>query len=186
MKKQMITVVVIIIFAAVGMFLYSYFRVLSPGGTTTLTTGDLTVSIEYSRPSVRDRVIFGPPGEQALQPYGEYWRLGANAATEITINRDVLFNGEQVRAGTYRMYAVPGRESFELILNTELGVSGSEEPDPALDVLRTTVPVESLRSPVEQFTISMEESAEGMRIIFEWADVRLVVPVAILTRPSQP
>lgn len=185
MKKQMITVVVIIVLAAVGMFLYSYFRVLSPPATATLTTGDLTLTVTYSRPSVRDRVIFGTRGEEALQPYGEYWRLGANAATEMTITRDVLFNGEAVRAGTYRMYAVPGRESFEFVLNSELGVSGSQEPDPALDVLRTTVPVETLRSPVEQFTISMEESAEGMRIIFEWAEVRLVVPVSV-TLPSQP
>ena len=90
-----------------------------------------------------------------------------------------MFNGEPVGPGTYRMYAIPGAESFEIILNSELGVWGSQAPDPALDVLRTTVPVEPLRSPVEQFTISMEESAEGMRVVFEWADVRFVVPVAI-------
>ena len=178
MKKQLIIVIVLVVLAAAAIFSYNFFSVLSPAGETTLTSEDLTVSITYSRPSVRDRLIFGEPDQGALQPYGQYWRLGANDATEITISRDVLFNGEPLGAGTYRMYAIPGAESFEIVLNSELGVSGSQEPNASLDVLRTAVAVEPLSSPVEQFTITMEESGQARRIIFEWAEVRLVVPVA--------
>lgn len=179
MKKPLVIVIIVAGLIAAGLFIYNNFMVPSPPGETTFTSGDLVVSVSYSRPSVRDRLIFGERGQQALQPYGEYWRLGANAATEITVSRDVLFNNEPLKAGTYRMYAIPGAESFEIVLNTELGASGSEEPDPALDILRTTVPADPLRTPVEQFTITMEASANGLRIIFEWADVRLVVPVAL-------
>lgn len=91
----------------------------------------------------------------------------------------MLFNGEPLAAGTYRMYAVPGAERFEIVLNSERGASGSQEPNTSLDVLRTAVAVDRLPAPVEQFTISMEESGRGIRIIFEWADVRLDVPVDI-------
>lgn len=178
MKKQLIIIIVFVILAAAAIFAYNFFRVLSPAGETTLTSGDLTVAVTYSRPSVRERLIFGEAGQGALQPYGQYWRLGANDATEITVNHDVLFNGEPLGAGTYRMYAIPGAESFEIILNSELGASGSQEPDASLDVLRTAVTVEQLSPPVEQFTISMEESGQGMHIIFDWANVRLVVPVS--------
>lgn len=179
MKKYLVIIIVLVILAAATIFFYDYFRVLSPPGAVSLTSGDLTVSVTYSRPSVRDRVIFGDRNEEALQPYGEYWRLGANAATEADFTRDVLFNGTALPAGTYRMYAVPGRDSFEIILNTELGVSGSQPPDPARDVLRTKVPVERPPAAVEQFTITLEEAADGIDMVFEWSDVRFVVPVTI-------
>lgn len=179
MKKQYIIIITLVILAVAAILYYNFFGVLSPAGKTTLTSGDLTVTVNYGRPSVRERLIFGEAGQGALQPYGQYWRLGANDATKITVSRDVLFNGEPLSPGTYRMYAVPGAESFEIVLNSELGAPGSEEPNPSLDALHTIVPVGRPSSSVEQFTISMEESGQGIRIVFEWADVRLVVPVEI-------
>src|SRR4051812_18685356 len=108
-KKILISVAVVILLLIAAMFyLNNRNRTLSPPGSETLTSGGLTVSVTYSRPSVRGRLIFGPEEQKALQPYGKYWRLGANESTEITFNRDITFNGEPVKAGTYRMYAVPG------------------------------------------------------------------------------
>jgi hypothetical protein len=178
MNKQLIIIILFVALAAAGIFFYNYFRPASPAGHAELTANDLTIAVDYSRPFVRERLIFGERAQGALQPYGKYWRLGANAATEISFSRDVLFNGGMVDAGTYRMYAVPGAESFEIALNRQLGVSGSEEPDPAQDVLHTAVPVEPLTPPLEQFTISMEETGSGIDVIFEWSDVRFVVPVS--------
>ncbi|MDV3309080.1 MAG: DUF2911 domain-containing protein [Cyclobacteriaceae bacterium] len=178
-KKYFIIIIVFVILSFLTFFFYDYFRVLSPKDEVSLTSRDLTVSVTYSRPSVRDRLIFGDPEEEPLQPYGEYWRLGANDATEATFSRDVLFNGAALPAGTYRMYAIPGRESFEIVLNTETGVSGSQPPDPARDVLRTKVPVERPEAPVEQFTITLEEASDGIDMKFEWSDVRFVVPIAV-------
>ena len=112
-KKIIIGAAVVVGLLVIAAFYLSYRgRTLSPAGKTELTNGDLSVSITYNRPSVRGRVIFGSKDEKALQPYGEYWRLGANEATEITFNRDVLFNGNPVKAGTYRMYTFPGPDSF--------------------------------------------------------------------------
>lgn len=163
----------------IGVFIYLNLRsrALSPSDEESLTTGGMTVNVQYSRPSVRGRVIFGTKDQDALQPFGEYWRLGANEATEITVNRDVLFNGSPLKAGTYRMYAIPGENSFEIVLNTEVGKSGASEPEEENDVLRTKVQTERTGAPVEQFTISLAPQNEGMQMVFEWSDTRFVVPI---------
>lgn len=178
MKKVLIGVAVVAVVLVAGFFyLNNRNRTLSPPGKAELTSGDLTVSIPYSRPSVRGRVIFGTKEEGALQPHGEYWRLGANESTEITINRDILFNGSPVKQGTYKMYAIPGPDEFEIRLNSELGTWGYLEPDVEKDVLSTRVPVERLAAPVEQYTIRMEPAENGISLIFEFANVRFTVPL---------
>ena len=179
MKKKIfigIGIFAIIVVAAM-MYLNNRNRTLSPPGSATLTDGDLAVSITYSRPSVRGRVIFGTQEEGALQPYGAYWRLGANESTEITVNRDISFNGQPIKAGTYRMYAIPGATEFDIILNTELGKWGAFEPDHNLDILTTKVPVQKPSSPVEQFTISLDRTEGGINVICEMAETMFIIPL---------
>jgi len=181
LKKILIGAGVLAVIIVGGLFyLNNRNRTLSPPGKAELTVGDLTASIAYSRPSVRGRVIFGTKEEQALQPYGAYWRLGANESTELTVNRDILFNGTPLKLGTYKVYAIPGPEMFEIRLNTELGTWGYLEPDHEKDLLSTTVPVRRLDAPVEQFTVYMEPAGAGIDIIFEFSSTRFVVP---LTKP---
>ncbi|MBK5280357.1 MAG: DUF2911 domain-containing protein [Bacteroidia bacterium] len=177
-RKIIIGVVALVVILGVAFAYLNYRnRSLSPRGTTELSVNGLTVSIPYSRPSVRGRVIFGTEEEKALQPYGKYWRLGANEATEITFNKDVLFNNLPMKAGTYRAYAIPGPSEFEIVLNSELGQWGAFEPNHELDILTTKVPVERSSSAVEQYTISTAEVNGGINIIFEWSDVKFIVPV---------
>lgn len=177
-KRMWIGLAVVAVLAII-LFVYINQRanVLSPPGEESLTSGGITVTVKYSRPSVRGRLIFGTEDQKALQPFGKYWRLGANAATEITFDRDVSFNGSPVKAGTYRMFAVPGPDSFEIVLNTEVGKSGSTPPDEANDVLHTKVPTQKTSAPVEQFTISLAPEGQGMSMVFEWSDTRFVVPI---------
>lgn len=177
-KKILISIaVIIVLLLAAFWYLNHRNRTLSPPATETLTSGGLTVSVSYSRPSVRGRLIFGSEEQKALQPYGKYWRLGANESTEVTINRDVLFNGSPLKAGTYRMYAIPGSESFEIAVNNELGEWGAFEPDASKDVLRTKVPTQKTSAPVEQYTVSLAPEGEGINMIFEWSDTRFVIPL---------
>jgi hypothetical protein len=75
------------------------------------------------------------------------------------------------------MYAVPGPDSFDVALNSELGKWGAMEPDYNLDILHTKVPVEHTSSPVEQYTITTVDADGGINVVFEWSDVKLVVPV---------
>jgi hypothetical protein len=177
MKKILIGVAVVAVLVAVGLYwLNNRNRTLSPPGKAEITSRDLTVTIPYSRPSVRGRVVFGTKEEGAIQPYGEYWRLGANESTEITLSRDVMFNGLALKAGTYKIYAIPGPEKFEIRLNSELGTWGYMEPDYSKDFLTTTTTVERIAS-VEQHTIRLEPTDAGTNLIVEFSTVRLVLPI---------
>ena len=181
MKKKIFIGIGIFTFLLIVGFLYLNYRnrSLSPPGVAKYEQNNLSMEISYSRPSVKGRQIFGTKEEGALLPYGVYWRLGANEATEITISRDVLFNGNELDAGTYKMYAVPGPETFEISLNSELGNWGYSEPDYDKDILKTTVPVETGASPVEQFTIRFEESGPKVLVVCEWSDVKVKIPVDV-------
>lgn len=177
-KKIIIGIVAVVVLLAIGFAYLNYRnRSLSPSGKTELAANGLTVAIPYSRPSVRGRLVFGTEEEKALQPYGKYWRLGANESTEITVNKDFTFNGQPMKAGTYRMYAIPGPEIFEIILNSELGKWGAFEPNHSLDILKTTVPVEHAGTSVEQYTISTVEADGAINVVFEWSDIKFVVPI---------
>lgn len=74
----------------------------SPAATIKQRFGITDVTVEYSRPSMRGRKIFGPGG---LEPYGSVWRTGANSATKVTFSTDVKFGGKDVPAGTYALYS---------------------------------------------------------------------------------
>ena len=153
----------------------------SPPTTASYSNNGLEINVSYSQPSKRGRLIFGPESEGALQPYGKYWRLGANAATEITFNKDIIFAGQPVNAGSYRMYAIPGVETFKVILNSELGVvfTAASEPNHALDILTAEIPVESLLEEVETFTISFESDSSGVNMNMDWDKNRMRLPIRL-------
>lgn len=177
-KKILIGIGAFILIIVVGFVYLNYRnRVLSPPGNVKYDKNDLTIEIPYSRPSKKGRLIFGAEEDGALLPYGMYWRLGANEATEITISRDVLFNGNEVKAGTYRMYAIPDEDNFEIILNSGLGKWGAFEPDHSLDILKTMVPVEKTNNSVEQFTIRFEEGGATVYVVCEWSDTQIKIPI---------
>lgn len=178
-KKIVIGVVLFAAVAAAGLFYMNHrSRTMSPPGKVELSNGDLSVTISYSRPSVRGRLIFGTKEQGALQPYGKYWRLGANEATEITFTKDVVFNDQSVRAGTYWIYAIPEENGFDIILNTALGKWGAFEPDHALDLVKTKVRSEKVPTSVEQYTISLLPMEGGINVLFEWSDSRWSIPVS--------
>jgi hypothetical protein len=178
LKKVLIGLGIFILIILVAFIYLNYRnRSLSPPGLAMFEKDGFKIEIPYSKPSKKGRLIFGQADEGALLPFGVYWRLGANEATEVSFNQDVLFNGSDVAAGTYRIYAVPGAKEFEISLNTELGKWGAFEPNYDLDVLKTSVPVIQSNSSVEQFNIRFEEAAKDIFIVCEWSDVKIKIPV---------
>jgi len=163
-RKFVIAVVIILGVAAVAWW---FLRPASPSGEANISHQGLDVSVSYSRPYKKGRVIFGDATTGALQPDGQYWRMGANKATEITFNKDVLFGGKAVKAGTYRMYAVPG-PTWQVTLNSALGKSGSELPDKSLDVITVDVTPTNLDEPVEQMTLALVPSSGGVVLEIRW------------------
>lgn len=183
MKKKIfigigVVFIVFILWSVYGLFLAPK---KSPLATASYNEKGLEIKVNYSQPSKRGRLIFGEEKDEALQPYGKYWRLGANAATEITINKDVTFAGQPVNAGSYRMYAIPGAETFDVVLNSELGVNfgAASEPDHALDLLTVKVPVEAQEPEAETFTISFESDSIGVNMNMVWDKTRLRLPIGL-------
>lgn len=172
----------IIAILLIAAFVYMNYRNynLSPRGVAEFDKNNLHIEINYCKPSVRGRLIFGAAADGALQPYGSYWRLGANEATEMKILQDVTFNGIPLKAGTYRLYAIPGAATFKIGVNSELGEWGYSEPDYTKDLFVTEVPVTHLDEPIEQFNIRIEEGMnEDAMVYFEWSDVQLMVPIGL-------
>lgn len=182
MLKKIILGVGILVIIFVLYVVYALFIAtpVSPEDRVEYSSQGLEISVDYSRPYKKGRVIFGTEADSALLPYGKYWRLGANAATEITINQDVLFGGQPLNAGTYRMYATPGADSFKVTLNSEVGVFFAfSEPDYELDVLTVDASVTMQDNVTEQFTINIHDSGAGARLDFLWDKVLFSVPITV-------
>jgi len=181
LKKILIGIgVLILLFVLYVVYTLFIATPVSPPDLVEYSNQGLEITIDYSRPYKKGRVIFGTEADSALQPYGQYWRLGANAATEITVNRDVLFGGQPLKAGNYRMYAVPGAGSFKITLNSETGVFlAFSEPDHERDIISFDAPVTRQSQITEQFTIIIVDEGSGARIDFVWDDVLFSVPVTV-------
>ncbi|MFY0650834.1 MAG: DUF2911 domain-containing protein [Cyclobacteriaceae bacterium] len=170
-KKLLIGLGVLVVLIVAFMFwANNRNRTMSPPGSTSAENNGLNVQVDYSRPSVKGRVIFGTEAEGALQPHGKYWRLGANEPTKLTVNKDFTLNGQSVKAGAYDMYAIPSASGFEIRLNTGGRFWGYSEPDYSLDILKLQVPSTSSGSTVEQYTIEAKSSGNGVKLDFSWAD----------------
>ncbi|MCA6381076.1 MAG: DUF2911 domain-containing protein [Cytophagales bacterium] len=180
MLKKILLGVGLLLVALVGFIVYSNLFPKSPPTTKSFSENGLDINVAFGQPSKRGRLIFGEEKDGALQPYGKYWRLGANAATEITFNKDISFAGKPVKAGSYRMYAVPGAESFQISLNSEVGVFfGVQEPDYSKDVLKVDVPVIQSPTETEQFTINFTSDSTAVNMDFVWDKVIVRVPISV-------
>lgn len=151
------------------------FHMPKPSPTTSVNQGFSTsfIKLDYSRPSVKGREIFGH-----LVPYGKVWRTGANEATKITFGEEVLLNGQPVKAGEYALYTIPEKEEWTIILNTGLSNWGTQGFDKKDDVLQFKVPVEHVKDLQNSFSISIEDLADNSCVIvLAWADVKVRIPV---------
>ena len=89
-----------------------------------------------------------------MQPYGEYWRLGANEATVFEINSPIYFNDKKLEAGKYALYAYPGENIWTICVNSDWDRWGAQEADKSKDLLRTEVKSINDAPVKEQFEIS--------------------------------
>lgn len=92
---------------------------LSPNASVSQTVGYTNITINYCRPGVKGRTIWG-----GLVPYGKVWRTGANEATEIHFTTDVKLNGNPVPAGIYSVFTIPSEKEWTVIINKEYGMNG--------------------------------------------------------------
>lgn len=134
----------------------------SPLGRVYQKVGLNDITIEYSRPGVKGRVIFGD-----LVPYGKLWRTGANAATKLTITDTARFEGIKVAPGDYSLLTIPGKDAWSVIINKDPKVSVNEY-DQTKDAARFTIKPKSVAEKVETFTINIAN------VEMDKADIELV------------
>ena len=172
-----------IIIGSLAVILFIAFKVLqsqtkkhSPEDTVEYVQGELKLSVYYNRPSVKGREIFG-----GLIPYGKVWRTGANEATSFSTNQDLTIAGNQLPAGEYTLWTIPGEQSWKVIFNSKnyswgVNFNGEASRDPAADVLTAEVPTQSTSALVELFTIGLTE-AENPALVLQWEKTKVVVPI---------
>ncbi len=145
----------------------------SPPGQATVTLKGKTITIDYSRPSMRGRKIMG-----GLVPYGQVWRTGANEATTLTAPVNLDIGGTSIPAGKYTLWTLPAEGTWKLIINRQTGQWGTEY-DPKQDLARIDMMKRpALASPVEQFTISFDKKNEDTAdLVLTWETTSVSVPV---------
>ena len=185
MKKPILVVLggfAIILVMVVAYFVYSlYFAErVSPPDRTEYSSEGVDLSIVYSRPFKKDRLIFGTESEGALQPYGEYWRLGANEATKFTTSKPVNIMDNKLDAGSYSIYAIPGKDKWIVAFNTSFDHWGAFRPDEDDDVFRVEIVPNKISPFVEQMEIKLEASDSHLAVIVvRWDEVELRIPVDV-------
>ena len=153
----------------------------SPKSKIEQTVGLTEVTVEYSRPSVKDRVIFGN-----VVPCGEIWRTGANKNSVITFSNDVMINGNKLKKGAYAIFVKPSEKSWEFNFYTDTnnwGTNGMPDKwDPAKVALTTTSPVNASPISTETFTIDIGHLRNESAVIsFNWEKVSVELALTLET-----
>ena len=145
----------------------------SPLDSVQLTVDGAIVKVCYGRPSAKGRAIMG-----GLVPLGAPWRLGANEPTRLVLPFAAEVAGVRVEAGTYSLYVVPQKTSWEVHVNKAVerwGIPINEQVQ-AQDVGKGTVAVESLAQPVEQLTLRLVAGSPA-ELVVEWESTRVRIPI---------
>lgn len=140
------------------------------------TVGLTDVTITYSRPGVKDRVIWGE-----LVPYDKVWRTGANEATSITFSTDVRVNGNALAAGTYSLHTIPTKDRWTVIFNTQANQWGSYAYNDSADALRIQVKPEE-HAFTEWMTFSFPSvAADKATVALDWEKQRVPFELQVNT-----
>jgi hypothetical protein len=147
---------------------------LSPPAKAEGTIGGKKISVDYSAPSMRGRKIMGE-----LVPYGKVWRTGANAATTLKTDGDIMIGNVHVPAGTYTLYTLPGEKDWTLIINKQTGQWGTNY-DEKQDLGRVKMNVKTLPKAVEVMAIDVKSTgAKNGALVLSWENTEASAPVMV-------
>ncbi|GAA4300988.1 DUF2911 domain-containing protein [Aestuariibaculum suncheonense] len=183
MKKILASV----LFLAVSFSGFSQIKTPQPSPSSKLmqTVGLTDMTLEYSRPSMRGRAVFGD-----LVPYDKLWRLGANANTKISFSTDVIIGDSTVKAGEYAIFATPGKDSWEVVFYNDTSNWGTPQKwDDSKVVAKAKAEVYKMSEDIETFTMSFDDLTNNsavLGILWEnvYAGVKIDVPTESLVSAS--
>lgn len=144
----------------------------------TQTVGLTDVTLEYSRPSMRGRMIFG-----GLVPYNKMWRTGANANTKITFSDAVTIGGKELKAGTYAIYTKPNAQVWEIYFYSDSSNWGTpEEWDETKVVAMVKAQIYPMSADIQTFTMSFDDiTNDSANLGLLWEKTHVSVPIEFMT-----
>ena len=146
----------------------------SPPGTATCQFADgKHVNIDYSRPSMKGRQIYGE-----LVPWDKVWRTGANEATTFVTDTNLNVGGTPVPAGAYTLFTVPSQSQWKLVISKKTGEWGIPYPENE-DLARVNMKSEPLPSSVDEFTINFKQNGpSACTLNIDWERTRASVDIS--------
>ncbi len=167
MKNLALILINVFLFTGLQSFAQEEMKVRkSPAATAEGKVGEAEITINYSSPSVKDRVIYGD-----LVPFDKIWRAGANEATTFETSTDLKVNGENLTAGKYALFVIPKAEgNWTVIFNTEHKQWGAYKHDESKDALRVEAETATI-DPVENLTYSIQNN----QLYLDWANKRMML-----------
>jgi hypothetical protein len=178
MRKSLILVALLVFATAAAAQQQLNLPRVSPKASLMQTVGTTDITINYNRPGVKGRTIWG-----GLVPYDQVWRTGANEATTIEFSEDVLINGQRLPKGLYSLHTVPGRDQWTVIFNKTAKQWGSYSYDQAQDALRITVKPERAEFREWMGFEVQDMTMDTARIALRWENVS--VPFTVDTQSTQ-
>jgi len=149
-------------------------QVVSPKAKAACKFADgKTITVNYSSPRMRGRKIFGD-----LVPFGEVWRAGADEATTFVPSADVIVGGKNVPAGKYTLFTLPAPTKWSLIISKQTGEWGIPYPGEQFDFGRMEMKVSKLSAPLENFTISFDQTGTSCTMKLDWETTRASIDIA--------
>ncbi len=149
----------------------------SPVAIATAHNKNAYLKITYGQPQKKGREVFGK-----LVPFDKVWRTGANEATEVTTTEAISVNGTTLKAGTYSLFTIPGREKWTIIFNSDLGLWGSYNYNPKMDIARFDVTVTHTLTDLvcESFTIRIDQKTDSAQIFLLWDKTQVSFPIQFI------
>ena len=180
MNKPILRLVIVLLIFPIGLVGqddYPY-PALSPKGKIIQEIGNTKIEIEYERPSVRGRKVFGQ-----LVPWNKVWRTGAGYCTKISFDKPVRIAGSNIQAGKYSLFTIPNPDEWVIIVNSDTSLYGSYNYDHNKDVARfVAVPKTSGRF-FETMTIDLDIIPNNARLFISWENTQ--VDFEILTSTDE-
>tara|TARA_B000000475_G_scaffold121852_1_gene98448 strand:- start:795 stop:1646 length:852 start_codon:yes stop_codon:yes gene_type:complete len=153
----------------------------SPAAEIEQLVGLTEIEVEYNRPSMKGREIFGN-----LVPYGKLWRTGANSGTKISFSTDVVIDGKTIKEGTYSVFSIPNEDNWDIILYSQAEVWGvPRDWDDSKIIFKSNF--ESIKYKdgyqLETFSIAFKNLTNNdVDLVLSWGDVYVSVPISVPTR----
>ena len=184
MNKKHLLLALLMVFAFAPEWSIAQIRIPmpSPPASTYTQVGLTDVSIDYFRPRVKGRAIFGE-GSDFLVPYGQIWRTGANSGSKISFSEDVKVMGKDVKAGEYLIFTIPGKNEWQFMLYPDVNLGGNVDAyDQSKEVFRAAVTPKTTGEKVEALTFLIEDISEDNTkadIALMWDNTKIEVPFTV-------